>query len=333
MELLDELLKQAALSKKKIVLSEGSDPRVINAALVAVSKGIARIILVGSTEKIQYEFNKLHVEIPKDIEIYDPNDSEYFNVLSKLYFECRKHKGITNKQAEIETNKPYVFAALLVKNGLADGTVGGAVTTTVEIVKTAIQVIGTKPKVKLISSFFIMLFSQSYHQKKGVFLFSDCGLVVNPDAKEMALIAINSAKSYKDLFNDTPRIAMLSFSTNGSASHPCVTKVIKATEIVKTSDPNLLIDGELQFDTAFVPEIADIKLPNSTLKGNANIFIFPNLDAGNIAYKIAQRLGGAMAVGPILQGLSKPANDLSRGCSSQDILYMIAITVLQANCL
>ena len=196
--------------------------------------------------------------------------------------------------------------------------------------RTAIQVIGPKPGSKLVSSFFLMLFCKEHHDKKGAHIFADSGLVIDPTAEEMAQIAASSAESFVTLTGETPRVAMLSFSTLGSASHSSVSKVVTATELAKAANPNLLIDGELQFDTAFVPNVAASKAKDSPLGGDANVFVFPNLDSGNIAYKIAQRVGGAVAIGPVLQGLDKPANDLSRGCSSEDILHMIAVTAAQA---
>ncbi len=222
-----------------------------------------------------------------------------------------------------------MFATLLVKTGKADGTLGGAATATAEIVRTAIQVIGPAKGARMVSSFFLMLFCKDHHEKKGAFVFSDAGLVIDPSAAEMADIARASATSFAELTGDTPRVAMLSFSTRGSAKHERVSKVTEATAMVREASPELIVDGELQFDAAFVPDVAQAKAPNSALVGNANVFVFPSLEAGNIGYKIAQRMGGAQAIGPILQGLAKPANDLSRGCSAEDILFMIAVTSAQ----
>lgn len=226
---------------------------------------------------------------------------------------------------------PHIFAALLVKSGHADGTVGGAVATTADIIRAAIQIIGTKPDASLVSSFFLMLSYKEHHDRKGAMFFADSGLVVDPSVDEMAQIALISAHSFERLIGEAPRVAILSFSTHGSAEHDAVSKVVAATETARTRAPDLIIDGELQFDTAFDPDVAARKTEDSPLHDNANIFIFPNLESGNIAYKIAQRMGGAAAIGPILQGLAKPANDLSRGCSSQDILHMIAVPAAQAS--
>ena len=237
---------------------------------------------------------------------------------------------MTLDQAQTEIRKRLVFAAMLVRQGHADGTVGGAVETTSDTVRTALQIIGKAPDATMVSSFFLMLYCEAHHVVKGAHIFADCGLVVDPDANEMAEIARASAASLAGLTGTVPRVAMLSFSTAGSADHPKVSKVVQATEIAQAANPDLLIEGELQFDAAFVPEIAASKVSGSKLQGAANVFVFPSLDAGNLGYKIAQRVGGALAIGPVLQGLAKPANDLSRGCSSEDVLHMIAITVAQS---
>lgn len=331
MKPLETLLKNAARTNLRIVLSEGSDPRAVTAGYQAVSQGIARIGLVGSTAAIQAEFAAQGLEILDGIELHDPATSPLRDDLAELYHSLRKHKGVTPEDAQTAVDLPHIFAALLVKSGHADGTVGGAIATTADIVRAAIQIIGTKPDTKLVSSFFLMLFCKEHHDRKGAMIFADSGLVVDPSADEMAQIALSSANSFERLIGETPRVAMLSFSTRGSAEHDAVSKVVTATQTARTRAPDLIIDGELQFDAAFVPDVAARKAEDSPLHGNANIFIFPNLESGNIAYKIAQRMGGAEAIGPILQGLAKPANDLSRGCSSEDILHMIAVTAAQAS--
>ncbi|NDW54848.1 phosphate acetyltransferase [Aliiroseovarius sp. PrR006] len=331
MKPLETLLKNAARTNLRIILSEGSDPRAVTAGYQAASQGIARIGLVGDTAATQAEFDAQGLEVLEGIEIHDPATSPLRDELAALYHELRKHKGVTLEQAQTAVGLPHIFAALLVKSGYADGTVGGAVATTADIVRAAIQIIGTKPDTNLVSSFFLMLFCKEHHDRKGAMIFADSGLVVDPSADEMAQIALSSANSFERLIGETPRVAMLSFSTRGSAEHDAVSKVVTATNIAGTRAPDLIIDGELQFDAAFVPDVAARKAEDSPLHGNANIFIFPNLESGNIAYKIAQRMGGAEAIGPILQGLAKPANDLSRGCSSEDILHMIAVTAAQAS--
>lgn len=333
MKPLKTLLQNAARSQKKIVLSEGADPRAVQAALDAHNQGVARIVLVGTEADVQAELARAGTGAGTEdgIDIHDPVSSPLRAELAALFHDLRKHKGVTPEDAEKAALNPHIFAALMVKSGHADGTIGGAVATTAEIVRTAIQVIGPKPGSKLVSSFFLMLLCQDHHPRKGAVIFSDSGLVVDPNAEEMAQIALSSAASYAALTGDTPRVAMLSFSTRGSAKHPAVSKVATATDLAKAQAPDLLIDGELQFDAAFVPDVAARKAKDSPLQGAANVFIFPNLDAGNIAYKIAQRVGGANAIGPVLQGLAKPANDLSRGCSAEDILHMIAVTAAQAS--
>lgn len=330
MKPLRQILSAASGSEKIIALAEGDDPRVVDGALRAQAEHVAHIILVG---------NRAHIDALLDdrgasrdgIEIHDPEDSELSGEFTDALLKMRRHKGMTPELAATEVKKRLVYAALLVRLGYADGTVGGAVETTSDTVRTALQIIGKASDSPMVSSFFFMLYCEEHHKVKGAHVFADCGLVVDPDADELAAIARASAASYHHLTGEAPRVAMLSFSTAGSASHPKVSKVQEATNAVRVLDPTLLIDGELQFDAAFVPEVAASKASTSALKGAANVFIFPNLEAGNLGYKIAQRVGGALAIGPVLQGLAKPANDLSRGCSAEDILHMIAITVAQAS--
>lgn len=329
MKPLNDLLANAVRSDRKIVLSEGSDPRVIKAAISARKESVARIALVGHTAAITEQLAHAGGGHLDGIEIHDPADTPLANEMAQTFYELRKHKGITLEGAHKAILNPSVFAVLLVKTGKADGTIGAAATATAEIVRTAIQVIGSAKGAKIISSFFLMLFCKDYHEKKGAFVFSDAGLVIDPSAGEMAEIARASAKSFTELTGDIPRVAMLSFSTRGSARHERVSKVSEATALVREAAPDMLVDGELQFDAAFVRNVAHAKASDSALGGNANVFIFPSLEAGNIGYKIAQRMGGAQAIGPVLQGLAKPANDLSRGCSAEDILYMIAVTSAQ----
>ncbi|MCK8482534.1 phosphate acetyltransferase [Aliiroseovarius sp. S2029] len=331
MKPLETLLRNAARSNHRIMLSEGSALRVVQAAHDAASQGIAQVGLVGNLSEINATFDTLGLKCIDGITLHEPATSPHLKELAALYYELRKHKGITQSQADVAALNPHVFSALMVKAAHADGTVGGATATTAEIVRTALQVIGPKPDTKLVSSFFLMLFCEVHHARKGAMIFADSGLVVDPTAEEMAQIALSSADSFITLTGEVPRVAMLSFSTRGSSEHHSVSKVVTATQIAKQRAPDLLIDGELQFDAAFVPDVAARKAEGSPLEGVANVFIFPNLESGNIAYKIAQRVGGATAIGPVLQGLSKPANDLSRGCTAEDILHMIAVTAAQAS--
>ena len=323
LEVLEEL---GTDHKPVIVMSEGNDPRVINGALAAYNKGVCQIVLLGSELIIKAEFTKLDVDLPSGVKIIDPEKSELLIEFEKEYFNLRKKKGISIEEARSKVKEPLNFAALMVRLGHAAGTVGGAVETTSTVVRAAIQLIGKSDNAQLISSCFLMYPKGTYPM-----VYSDCGLVIDPTEDELASIAVMAADSCKNLLLTDPRVAMLSFSTKGSATHPKASKVTKATKIVRSKNPEIEIDGELQFDAAISPEIAQTKAKGSPTAGTANVMVFPNLDAGNIGYKITQRLGGAEAIGPILQGLVKPANDLSRGCSANDVAQMIAVTVLQAN--
>ncbi|NNF24967.1 MAG: phosphate acetyltransferase [Rhodobacteraceae bacterium] len=324
-------MANAALKGKMIALSEGADPRVVTAALTCQRDGVARIILVGDAAAITAEIAAQRGQIEGGITIEDPASSEHTERFAEEYFELRKHKGVTLDVAQRQAANPHIFAAMLVRLGFADGTIGGAATSTAEIVRTAIQVIGVAPDAKMISSFFLMLFFADHHPRQGALVFADCGLVIDPSAEEMAEIASASAQSLQSLTGQVPHVAMLSFSSKGSAAHARVSKVQQATDIARAANPDLLIDGELQFDAALLPQIAAAKAEGSPVAGAANVFVFPNLDAGNIGYKIAERIGGAIAIGPVLQGLARPANDLSRGCSAQDIIHMVAVTAAQAD--
>jgi phosphate acetyltransferase len=295
----------------------------------AKREGIAEITLIGARGIIERRLADAGAS-ELDLRIEDPASSRLAPRLAAAYHELRKAKGVDEAAAVEALRSPLIFAAMMVREGEADGTVGGAVATTADTVRAALQTIGRAPGVELVSSFFLMMLCQPHHVKKGAFVFADCGLVVDPDAAGLADIARMSARSYQTLAGGAAKVAMLSFSTNGSAAHERVSKVVEATRLVHAADPELVIDGELQFDTAFVEAVSAAKAPNSALHGEANVFVFPNLDAANIGYKIAQRIGGAEAIGPILQGLAKPANDLSRGCSADDIFHMIAVTVVQA---
>lgn len=320
---IDDIIAVSKAARPRIVLAEGEDRRVAEAAVRAQKVGLAEVIIVGDAAKIA----ALKIDGIDAVEIIDPASSDRLGAYSAAYHDLRKHKGVDAGAARQAMLSPLGFAAMMVRRGDADGTIGGAVATTGETVRTALQIVGMAEGGKIVSSFFLMLLAAPYHQPV---VFADCGLVIEPDANELAEIAIASSASFTALTGQTPRAAMLSFSTKGSAKAPSVDRTNEALQLVRAQAPTLAIDGELQFDAAFVPDVAARKAPGSPIEGAANVFIFPNLDAGNIGYKIAQRLGGATALGPILQGLAKPANDLSRGCSADDVYQMIAVTGAQA---
>ncbi len=325
-----ELLKAQNLETRPVIsLSEGSDPRIIAGAFAARDAGIADVILVGDLADMQKEMDALGLTAGDGISLHDPKTSPLTEEFSAQYHEMRKHKGVDADKARAACETPLIYAAMLVREGHADGTLGGAVFTTSDVVRAAIQVIGVAPDAAMISSFFLMFPPKDATPHARAMLYSDGGLVIDPSSDELVSIAQQSAASAQALLRVDPKIAMLSFSTKGSAKHPAVSKMSDATEALRTARPDLAVEGELQFDAAFVPDIAVRKAPGSDVAGQANVMIFPNLDAGNIAYKITQRLGGYAAIGPILQGVAKPANDLSRGCSAEDVTEMIAVTALQ----
>ena len=330
MSVLRELTNRAAARPAHIVMSEGHDPRIVAGAIAAVEAGTARITLIGPRDDVAAQLVAAGTPNHPNIAIEDPATSTLSADLATAFHELRKHKGVTPEIAEAQVQNPLVFAALMVREGHADGTVGGAIHTTSDTVRAALQVIGKAKDAPLVSSFFLMALPDNHPSSRDAMIFGDCGLVIDPSAEELAAIAVASATSCRQLLDVEPKVALLSFSTMGSAKHAAVTKVAEAAALLKEQHPDLKTDGELQFDAAFVPDVAASKAPGSPTAGEANVMIFPNLDAGNIGYKIAQRIGGAEAIGPTLQGLAKPANDLSRGCTEQDVANMIAVTVLQA---
>ncbi|WP_299151791.1 phosphate acetyltransferase [uncultured Tateyamaria sp.] len=330
MSVLDDLQSRAAAHPAHIVLSEGHDPRIVAAAIRAVAAGLSTITLVGETKAVTAALQNAGGQPSDQLRIADPAVDPRKAEIAQGFFEHRQHKGVTLEKAETLTENPLVFAAMLVRMGYADGTVGGAVATTSDTVRAALQVIGKAPDAALVSSFFLMVLPENHPSGRRAMIFSDSGLVIDPNADDLAAIAVQSAASCRTLMAETPKVALLSFSTKGSARHASVTKVTEAANILAEQYPGLDADGELQFDAAFVPDVGASKAAGSPVAGHANVMIFPNLDAGNIGYKIAQRIGGCTAIGPILQGLAKPANDLSRGCTADDVLHMIAVTALQS---
>ncbi|MEM7061455.1 MAG: phosphate acetyltransferase [Pseudomonadota bacterium] len=326
-----DLLRSLGLATRPAVsLSEGSDPRVVAGTLAAHDAGIADAILVGPGDEVRAQLANHGAAEGDGITVNDPATSDLIPEFTSAYHALRRHKGVTEEAARQAVSTPLVYAAMLVRQGHAAGTVGGAVNTTSDVVRAALQVIGKAPDAAMVSSFFLMYPPEPSSPDTRAMLYSDCGLVIDPNADELAAIAAASAKSCRALLRSEPRLAFLSFSTKGSAKHEKVTKVTEALEKLRTDHPEVAADGELQFDAAFVPAVGSSKAPGSDVAGKANVMIFPDLNAGNIGYKLTQRLGGYSAIGPVLQGLAHPANDLSRGCVTEDVTQMIAVTVLQS---
>ncbi|KFZ26752.1 MAG: Phosphate acetyltransferase [Candidatus Izimaplasma bacterium HR2] len=327
MKLLEKIISQAKQNIQTIVLPEGKDQRIIDAARELKSQNVANVIVLINMADVNEETNKLQSE---GIEVIVVENSDKLNAYSSMLVDLRKAKGMTKEEADKLILNTVYYGVMMVKNNDADGMVAGAITSTGDVLRPALQILRTAKNVKIVSSFFLMDVPNSISVKNNVFAFSDCGLVVNPNAEELSEIAIQTARSFDYLTQSEPRIAMLSYSTFGSASGEVVSKVVKATKNVQARYPNLKIDGELQLDAAIVPSVAKQKAPNSNVAGNANVLIFPDLQSGNIGYKLVERLANAAAYGPITQGLSRPVNDLSRGCSYEDIIAVVAITALQS---
>ena len=333
MTLLDEIKAKAASLKKTIVLCEGEDRRVVEAAARITREGIAKIVLIGNEEEAKKVAPGVDLT---GITLVDPLTSEKTAEYAKMLYEARKAKGMTEEQAAQQAKDRTMFGALMLKAGDVDGYVSGACHSTANTLRPGLQVVKTAPGIKTVSSCFIMIAPDggNKYNPDGVAVFADCAINIEPDAQQLADIAISSAKSAKTLAGIEPRVAMLSFSTKGSGNDDkffkSVPKMQEATRLAKEMAPDLALDGEFQFDAAVAPEVGEIKAPGSAVAGHANVFVFPNINAGNIGYKIAQRFGGYMAIGPVCQGFAKPLNDLSRGCTVDDIVATVAVTALQA---
>lgn len=331
MELFEKLTARAKSNKQRIVLPEGTEPRTLKAADRILADEIAEVILIGDEVEIKRmaaDLNLAHIE---HATIVNTMDEAVINRYAPVLYELRKKKGMTQEQSRLMAANPLYMGCLMIKTGDADGMVAGARNTTGNVLRAAFQVVKTMPGIEVVSGAFIMLLPKGMqYGTDGILVFADCAVVPDPTASQLGQIAVAAAKTARDIAGIEPRVALLSYSTKGSASGPAVDKVLKALEVAKELDPELIIDGELQTDAAIVPTVANLKAPSSPLNGRANVLVFPNLEVGNIAYKLVQRLGNVQAVGPVLQGLAAPVNDLSRGCFPEDIYKTIIITCNQA---
>jgi len=323
LELLNQIKSTAGKLNKTIILPESHDERVLKAAEILTKEKTVSVVTLGNEDKINEDAKKLGVNL-SGIKVIDQTKHVKFDEFSNIYYELRKKKGMTPEQAKETLKRDLFFAAMMLREGLVDGSVAGSFASTADVMKAGIQIVGMPEGISIVSSFFLMLFPDKTYN------FADCAVVPNPDAAQLADIAISTADNHKKLTGEEPLIAMLSFSTKGSAKHELADKVIEATNIIKQKRPDLQVDGELQFDAAIIESIGKKKAPESTVAGLANVLVFPDLNAGNIGYKIAQRLGGAEAVGPMVQGLNKPFFDLSRGCSVDDIVNTASIAALMS---
>ena len=328
-KLMKQVWAKAQADKKRIVLPEGEEERNLQACGKIMQEGLANVILVGSEKVIRDKAASLGVSLD-GVEVLDPETSDKTQEYANGFYELRKNKGMTLEKADKIVRDPLYFGTMMVKLGHADGLVSGAIHTTGDLLRPGLQIIKTAPGISVVSSTFIMEVPNCQYGENGMLLFADCAVNPCPTAEELASIAISTAETAKTLCGMEPRVAMLSFSTMGSAQHELVDKVRRATELAKEMRPDLDIDGELQLDAAIVKKVADLKAPSSKVAGKANVLVFPDLQAGNIGYKLVQRFAGAEAIGPVCQGFAKPINDLSRGCSADDIVNVVAITAIQA---
>ncbi|MBI2842466.1 MAG: phosphate acetyltransferase [Armatimonadetes bacterium] len=326
---MDGIFAKAQAARKTIVLPEGSDCRIVQAAEHIVGRNLGNIVVIGKEDEVRKATAQCGADLSK-VTVIDPAASPKREEYANLFYEIRKTKGVTPERARDVILDPLYFGVMMVYTGEADGQVSGAIHSTADTVRPALQVLKCAAGISIVSSFFAMIVPDCEYGENGLFVYADCGLVINPNAQELAQIAITSARTMRQLFGYEPRVAMLSLSTKGSAKDPIIDKVIEATGIAKEQCPDLLIDGELQADAALVDWIGERKAPGSPVAGRANVLIFPDLNAGNIAYKLTERLAKAEAYGPVLQGLRKPVNDLSRGCDANDIVNVAAITAVQA---
>ena len=329
MNFIDTIKERAKKDIKTIVLPETEDIRTLQATEKVLKEGFANIVLIGNVEKTKELANKNQISI-EGAKIIDPSKSEKYDEYVNKFFELRQKKGVSIEKAKETMLNNVYFGMMMVKCGDADGLVSGAAHSTADTLRPALQILKTAEGTKLVSAFFLMVVPNCEYGENGTFIFSDAGLNANPTSDELSEIAISSAKSFRQLVEEEPKVAMLSYSTYGSAKSDLIDKVVNATELVKEKEPSLQVDGELQLDAAIVKEIGEKKAPGSTVAGHANTLIFPDLNAGNIGYKLVQRLAKVEAYGPLCQGIAKPVNDLSRGCSSDDIVGVVAITSVQA---
>ena len=330
MDLLQQIKVNAIKAQKCIVLPEGEEERTLKAADTILSEKIARLILLGNPSVIAKKAKEFGLTLVQQATIIDPKNNEKEDFYANMLCEIRKSKGMTIEQAKELVKDPLYLATLLIKNREADGEVAGALNSTGDVLRPAFQIVKTLPGVSVVSGAFVMILKDKQWGDDGILVFADCAAHPDPNERELAEIAVVTAKTAKAIAGIDPRVAMLSFSTKGSAKHDMVTKVVNATRIAKEIDPSLKVDGELQADAAIVPKVGASKAPGSEIAGKANVLVFPTLEVGNIAYKLVQRLAGAEAVGPIMQGMAAPINDLSRGCSVEDIVNVVAITAMQA---